>query len=192
MARPWVAFIGRTGTELREISKQLNRSPDLILTNSKHFEDFEVHRKYNAYMKHYNKDCRVIYCTKAAGLYETLDNVSSSLKWKNPFITLNGFMRILPEELCSKYEIYNGHPGDIITHPILKGKDPQLKAIELGLPSTCCVIHKVVEGVDEGKVLAYSNARSIPPGITEQQLSDQLREDSIDLWVRFLRWSMKL
>ena len=38
-----------------------------------------------------------------------------------------------PGEVCEKRNIYNGHPGLITQYPQLKGKDPQQKAIDLGL-----------------------------------------------------------
>jgi hypothetical protein len=31
--RPWVVFFSQTGTDIYNLSKKLNRSPDLIITN---------------------------------------------------------------------------------------------------------------------------------------------------------------
>ena len=45
---------------------------------------------------------------------------------KHDLITLHGYLRIIPENICKQCKhIYNGHPGLINMYPELKGKDPQ-------------------------------------------------------------------
>ena len=68
-------------------------------------------------------------------------------------ITLHGWLRIMPKEVCERFSIFNGHPGLITEYPELKGKDPQIRAFEGKYPVMGCVIHKVTAGVDEGKIL---------------------------------------
>src|SRR5574343_640449 len=77
-------------------------------------------------------------------------------KWRkmSDIIILSGYLRVLPPELCSMFEIYNAHPGDIVQHPELKGLDPQKKAIELRLTTTGVVIHEVTLEIDSGKIIA--------------------------------------
>ena len=86
------------------------------------------------------------------------------------------------------HSIYNGHPGLITEYPELKGKDPQIRAyegIKAGKYNTAgAVIHKVVEGVDEGKVVMeeYFNAQDL-------ELDDLfriLRDRSLYMWHRLL------
>lgn len=69
------------------------------------------------------------------------------------YIFLMGYMRVIPEEICAEYKIYNLHPGDIVKFPELKGKDPQEKAYRLELPSTGVVIHKATKDVDCGEIM---------------------------------------
>ena len=173
--RPWIAFISRTGTELREVSKRLGAVPDYVFTNN-----LELDPKLF-------KGSIVIQDT-ASRLFKRLNELPVT----NPIITLNGFMRIVPADICNNFEILNLHPGMIQEHPELKGLDPQKRAIELKHTHAGCVIHKVVEGVDEGAILAYTEPRLIQSNDTEETLSNKLREDSIELWVRFLKWGYKL
>lgn len=171
--RLWIAFTSRTGTELREISKKLGTAPDYVCTNNLTLDPKLF------------KGSTVIQ-DKASKLFDFIKTT------QNPIITLHGFMRIVPEDICNKFEILNGHPGMIQEYPELKGMDPQRRAIELGHSHAGCVIHEVTPGVDEGRILAYTEPRLIKPNDTEESLSIRLREDSIDLWVRFLSWGYKL
>jgi folate-dependent phosphoribosylglycinamide formyltransferase PurN len=76
-------------------------------------------------------------------------------------VLLFGYLRILSKEVCQKHDIYNLHPGDIVKFPYLKGKDPIEKYFELTRKwkrKICgcllgCVLHKVIEQVDEGEIL---------------------------------------
>ena len=68
----------------------------------------------------------------------------------------------------------------------MKGKDPQQKALDLNLPSTGVVIHKVTEEVDSGEVIVY-NTINILRNETIDSLCGELRKLSISLWVPFLK-----
>ena len=108
---------------------------------------------------------------------------------KTCFITLHGWLNIVPKEICEEYKIFNGHPGYITKYPELKGKDPQIRAyegIKAGKYSTAgAVIHKVTAGVDEGRVIMeeYFNAWNL-------ELDDLfriLRDRSLYMWHNFLK-----
>jgi folate-dependent phosphoribosylglycinamide formyltransferase PurN len=107
-------------------------------------------------------------------------------QYDNPLITLHGWLRVLPEEITNKYEIYNGHPGLITIYPDLKGKDPQVKAWEANYKTIGSVIHRVTAGVDEGPVVlerAYNSDKLL-------SLDDTFRilhNISTDLWIKFLK-----
>ena len=79
--------------------------------------------------------------------------------YENPIITLHGWLRIMPPEICNRYEIYNGHPGLITKYPELKGKDPQMRAWEGDYEFCGSVLHRVTEGVDEGEIINLKNSR---------------------------------
>jgi folate-dependent phosphoribosylglycinamide formyltransferase PurN len=107
-------------------------------------------------------------------------------QYDNPLITLHGWLRVLPEEITNKYEIYNGHPGLITIYPDLKGKDPQVKAWEANYKTIGSVIHRVTAGVDEGPVVlerAYNSDKLL-------SLDDTFRilhNISTDLWIKFFK-----
>jgi folate-dependent phosphoribosylglycinamide formyltransferase PurN len=107
------------------------------------------------------------------------------------YITLHGWLHILPKEICKEYEVYNGHPGYIIKYPELKGKDPQKRAFQdrekykfIG-----SVIHKVIPEVDEGEVLYEScllNAYT-----SEEGVIDACKRISLDIWKQFFTERIK-
>lgn len=172
MYRPWIAFFSQTGSEIVEVSKLLNRWPDLIITNQRPEHLRKIHPDLVD---------RVIEVENKPSEAELLDLINH---YKDPLITLHGWLRIMPPNLCNKFEIYNGHPGLITEYPELKGKDPQQKAFDLGLEYSGCVIHKVTEGVDEGEIL-----RSRKVYIKNLELSELfhiLHKISISLWADFL------
>lgn len=173
MKRPHIAFFSQTGSEIVEVSKLLGRWPDMIVTNERPEHLRKIHpaleNKHLVFVE--NKPTE-----------EELSMILS--QYVNPLITLHGWLRIMPPNLCNTYEIYNGHPGLITEYPELKGKDPQEKAFKLGLDFSGCVIHKVTEGVDEGEVLLERKV-----SIKELKLEKIFRilhRISVSLWAEFL------
>lgn len=82
-------------------------------------------------------------------------------------IVLTGFMRILsPSFLKENVLAINIHPGLISKYPELKGKDPQKKALELGLPTTGNTIHVVTEEIDSGEILAEEEITIVNPSLS--------------------------
>ena len=84
-----------------------------------------------------------------------------------------------------RYNIYNGHPGLITKYPELKGKDPQVRAFEVKYPVAGAVIHKVVAGVDEGKVIMEEKFNAMDLSLDE--LFRILRDRSLYMWTDFLK-----
>lgn len=180
MNRPHVAFFSQTGSEIVEVSKLLRRWPDMIVTNKRPEHLRKIHPALES--KH------LVFVENKP----TEEELSMILgQYGNPLITLHGWLRIMPPYICNRFEIYNGHPGLIIPveqggyGELLKGKDPQQKAFDLGLEFSGCVIHKVTEGVDEGEILR-SRKVSIK-GLEIGELFHILHRISIDLWVDFLK-----
>ena len=177
-SRKHVAFFSQTGKEIVDISKQLGRWPDLIVTN----ERPEQLRTISQELKD-----RVTFISNKPTV-EELELVLSG--YEDAIITLHGWLRIMPAQICEKYNILNGHPGLITKYPELKGKDPQERAyiaIQKGeMTQAGCVLHKVTAGVDEGKVLMkeYFNVEG---GISLDELYNILRDRSLYLWVKFFK-----
>jgi folate-dependent phosphoribosylglycinamide formyltransferase PurN len=171
--RNWVCFFSQTGSEIIQISEALNRWPDMIITNRRPDSARTINPKLP-------KD-KIYYTSNKPEEYEYLHYLRQV---ENPFITLHGWLRILPEDICNKFEIYNGHPGLITRYPELKGKDPQIRAFAGGYDTAGCVIHRVTPGVDEGEVLME---REVGIRLLDlDQTFRKLHETSVKLWIEFL------
>ena len=168
----WIALFSQTGSEICEISKKLGRWPDWVVTNKQNWDDINDELVEHTIIS-YVPD------------RPDLGHYKLYLRENNTIITLNGWLRIVPPEICDKYEIYNGHPGLITEYPELKGKDPQLKAIELGHNEAGCVLHKATAILDDGPIIAESEKVNIK-NLTENQVFEALHKSSVDMWVKFL------
>ena len=171
----WIAFFSQTGAEIADLSESINRRPDLIVTN----ERPDNLRTIDGRILDNVEDRLVVLPNKP-----TVDDYEVVLE-DNAIITLHGWLRIMPEVICNKYLIYNGHPGLITKYPELKGKDPQVKAHKLGHNVAGAVIHKVTAGVDEGKVIMeeYFNATQLDL----DELFRILRDRSLYMWTNLLK-----
>lgn len=180
----WKAFFSQSGSEIYEISKLLGRFPDNIITN-KSLENIE---KINPRLLEEAYKSFVFIPRVAAPIeYKTAIGVAS-------IVTLHGFLRILPPEVCFRYSIYNGHPGLITRYPELKGKDPQARVWNEYKDNARLyhghVIHKVISAVDDGQIEAtayfksndlYGEYKNIETYIAE------LHRIAIHNWVAFLK-----
>jgi folate-dependent phosphoribosylglycinamide formyltransferase PurN len=176
--KPWITFFSQTGAEIADISEALGRWPDVIVTNERpeHLRTIDPRIEKQGYFTWANKPTEEDYI----GLLE---------KYPDAIVTLHGWLRVVPEYVCERSKIYNGHPGLITQYPELKGKDPQIRAyegIKAGKYNTAgAVIHKVTAGVDEGRVIMeeYFNAWNL-------ELDDLfriLRDRSLYMWCNFLK-----
>lgn len=174
----WVAFFSQTGSEIVELSKSLGRKPDLLVTNN--FEEkIKFHpgiRSLGVTLMSARHDMIMNYFRNQA-----IYNVSETL------ISLHGYLRILPADVCERYEIYNGHPGAIDLYPELKGKDPQEKVwqdneryIIIG-----SVVHKCTAELDGGDVLKAVHLRN--RNYTKEELYTSLKMTSLSAWNFFMR-----
>lgn len=169
---PWIAMFSQTGAEIANIAEKLNVWPDLIIVNERNIDrtiDSRLQGKQLVFVS--NKPTE-----------RELEKIWE--RYNSPLITLHGWLRIIPERLCNIYQIYNGHPGLINKFPELKGKDPQIRAIEGDYDTAGCVIHKVTPGVDEGTILDYSSF-SIK-GLEESESFRIFSKTSLELWCRLL------
>lgn len=174
MKKPWIAFFSQTGSEIVEIAKALGKWPDVIVTNQRP-ADLRV-------IKTDIQESQLLVTTSNKPTPTELEEIIGY--YKNPIITLHGWLRIMPPSICEKYSIFNGHPGLITEYPELKGKDPQMRALEGNYPVMGCVLHKVTAGVDEGKVIAEERFNAFE--ITEEEMWKATRDRSLYLWIQFL------
>lgn len=170
--KPHIALFSQTGSEIVNIAKEVNRWPDLIITND---------RPPNRRQMHVDIRDRVTVVENNPTV-ETYTSLFS--KFENPVITLHGWLRIIPKEVCEKYEIYNNHPGDIKHFPELKGKDPQKRAYDLGLSSSGNTLHKVTPEVDSGKIIDSTMVNI--KGLSLSEIFHILHYDATQLWINNL------
>ena len=167
----WVALFSQTGSEIYQVSERLGRFPDKIICNSqKNFGNINKNLIGNA----------PIYFTNSK---PAVDDYLELLP-EDALITMHGWLRILPSEVCSKRTIYNGHPGDIVTYPELKGKDPQERAWSLQHEYGGCVIHEAVAEVDAGEIISYGKTKI--KDLSLDETFEKLHNLSIDMWTEFL------
>jgi len=172
--RPWIAFFSQTGSEIVEVSKILGRWPDRIITN-----------KRPDRLRKINQDIPLHLLMWTENKPELHEYDWLMRNFDNPIVTLHGWLRVVPEDTCRKYEIYNGHPGLITKYPELKGKDPQYRAWEGNYRSAGCVIHRVTAGVDEGEVLM--ERESIHKQLSRNEIFRILHDTSVEMWGEFLQ-----
>ena len=175
----WVAFFSQTGSEIVELSEQMGRWPDVIISN--------IRPDYLRTITAKLKGRAVTFVSNKPTADEYTEVLSKAISPEDDYvITLHGWLRVVPQEIILKYPtMFNGHPGLISRYPELKGKDPQMKAWDLKLETTGCVIHKVTAGVDEGPIIKQVEV-SIK-GLTVDEMFETLHTNSVNLWVDFLR-----
>lgn len=171
----WIAFFSQTGSEIVDLVKETGRKPDLIVTNN-----FEDKIKFNPGVRELGV---VIQASKHDQLMDYF-RTQNRYDPKEVIITLHGYLRIIPADICEMYEIYNGHPGYITAFPELKGKDPQLRAWDAGHRWVGCVIHKVTAGVDEGPIYDQTGVPNTANSLDE--LYGLLKKKSLYLWTKFM------
>jgi folate-dependent phosphoribosylglycinamide formyltransferase PurN len=189
----WVAFFSQTGSEIVNISKAIDKWPDVFVTNRQSTEGInkellsvvESTRVYPTGVKRYvtlpewPKEIDYLNVADVLG-YSILDE-----KWQDEvLITLHGYLRILPPDFTKSSNIFNGHPGAIHIYPELKGLNPQKKAWNKNHIRVGCVIHKVIPELDDGpiveKCLINNNFETFIDFV------DALHVASSELWINFL------
>ena len=173
----WIAFFSQTGSEIVELSKSIGRKPDLLVTNN-----FEEKIKFHP-------GVRDLGVTIMSAKHDMLMNYfRNQVVYNVPqtLISLHGYLRILPADLCEKYEIYNGHPGAIGLYPELKGKDPQEKVWQDNDRYTIIgsVVHKVTAGVDEGEIVSKVTVPNLVKSLDE--MYGTLKQTSLQSWIKFM------
>lgn len=176
--KSWVAFFSMTGGEICNVSKLLNRAPDVIVTNRQDLEG--VHDDLLSLIEPHQ--LIIIPARPSIEEYEAAIRESCA-HTSDILVTLHGYLRIVPPAICERYEIINCHPGLITTYPELKGKDPQKRAALYPVIGT--VLHRVTAGVDEGPVISSASCDNVYQ--TVDGVTHQLKYLSSGLWVELLR-----
>ncbi len=180
-------MFSQTGSEIAALAKHLGKWPDVIITNNSNTEKWckelqmlELRQKG----KSYGPKARIkVVTSQQAKTANFLHSIEGS---KNCLVTLHGWLRIIPKEICEQYEIVNGHPGLITTFPELKGKDPQQRAYDAGYSTIGSVVHKVTAEVDEGEILEWSATFLEDDAMLENTFA-RLKHTSFSAWCKFFK-----
>ena len=166
----WIVLYSQTGSEIANLSKHLNRKPDLILTNNKNEQT-------------YSSDLINLDTPITIGDHRDLMDIIRSHLPSEIIVTLHGYLKIIPQDVCEKYSIYNGHPGLITTYPELKGHNPQIRTWNGDYKEIGSVVHKVTDIVDDGEVLSYYSCSNRAESLDD--LYDTLKQTSFQSWINF-------
>lgn len=178
MSKRWITFFSRTGAEIAEVSRRMNRVPDLIITNKDFYEDPPCDA-LNTLILTYRVPVVHLPAKPTAVDYDAITQTFPEL-FENCVITLHGYLRIIPPDFCGRFLILNSHPGDIIKYPFLKGFNPQEKAFNNHLESSGVVVHRVVPEVDSGEIISI---RTTPiQGLDLDGVYEVLHNISIKQW----------
>lgn len=167
----WIAFFSQTGTEIVNLCRYMKRKPNLIIYNN-----IDIPQK----IKDLNVEVKTVPNKPTVS-----DYIKVLPKDNDVLITLHGWLRIIPKEICEKYKgkIYNGHPGLIDRYPELKGKDPQIRTYKRKYEYGGSVVHEVTPEVDSGKIII-----SVPVKFEKHDLDyifEKLRYTSLKAWLIF-------
>jgi len=169
--KKWVALFSQTGSEIVDLALHFDRWPDIIITNNK---GDNIHPLIKSRITH-------TVTRPQARTLNILDDVATPYD----LVTLHGWLRIVPETKCNKFDIYNGHPGLITKYPDLKGKDPQLRILDKKYPYYGSVVHKVVAEVDSGEIM--TECSRLNNNKTIEECFERLKATSLAAWIDFLR-----
>lgn len=161
----WVALSSFSGSELLLINTLLEQQP-IIATNNRASKLLSIgatqlsdRPSVDEYYNLFGDDCDIV--------------------------TLHGWNRIIPDAVCERYNIYNVHPGDIVNYPtLLKGYNPQQRAVEGKFKKTGVVIHKCIPEVDSGEIVMFKQVDI--EGLDLETVTELLRMVSVDMWIEFL------
>lgn len=171
----WVTFFSQTGSEIYNVSRILDREPDVIITNKPVSSIDTINQ--NLLDNFFDK---IIFVSDRPSVEEYKFVIP-----ENSFITLHGYLRILPPEICNEFEIYNLHPAPLKMYPDLKGFTPQKRVYEEKRDFSGNTIHKCVAEVDAGEILAENSL--FVRGYSLDRIFRETHDAATDLWIDFLK-----
>lgn len=171
--KDWVAFFSHTGSEIVNLSNKLGITPSRIVTNLEPGDDRIDSRLLDL-------KTEIVYVSNRPDVsdYERVLN-----RCDDCMCTLHGWMRIVPEDICNNYEMWNLHPGLINMYPELKGADPQWRVDPDKHEWIGLVIHKVEPGVDEGSIAMSSKKHNT--FANGDIIAKELHEMALSAWTDF-------
>lgn len=182
--KKWIAFFSRTGSEILKLSKEIGRSPDIIITNksAESVKKSDIYIQLTGKSKFYQlpEDPK---SGDYTNFFQTVDLIPG---WD--IITLHGFLKIVPSRIVKKYPMVNLHPGLITKYPELKGLHPQKRVWRdaTKYDKIGCILHHVIPAVDEGEVIDTIEEDWDWSMYQEKHLFDALGRMALKLWKDYL------
>lgn len=159
----WIALTSRSGATLARVVDQSFIVPETIVSA-------KTRKEHNMTMN-WLRD-----------IHQSYKNTNGTL----PIITLNGYMWIIPEDVCDMFEIYNLHPANLIKTPELVGKDPLERFFEVNKEKNSytlgSTIHRVIKEVDKGSIISTSDFEAS----NLQEAYQKSFDVNVDLWLKFI------
>lgn len=175
----WYSLFSHTGSETASLQKLLEGDVELVVAITNNIR--------------YEGSLPCIKLTMAKDINEWLmepGNVEPG-----SIVTLNGYMRIIPEEVINYLHsidcrLLNIHPAPIQLYPDLRGMDPQ-ERLYAGIQSgkyqyIGAVIHNVDAGVDTG-ALVNRSLELADPNMTKDMLYQHLHDVGTRLWLEVFK-----
>lgn len=172
----WVAFFSHTGNEIAHISNRLGRWPDLVITN----QSKETSASYII------KENTLLFNSVKKPTVSDYHDMIKPFSDEQLIVTLHGWMRVIPADICNSYNIYNLHPGLITKYPELKGKDPQDRISDTQ-KYIGCVIHQVSPLVDSGEIISEY---SVLNPTTRSHIIRILKDMAGNMWYNILQYKL--
>lgn len=173
----WYPFFSRSGSEIATLMKRTGKLPEKIITNIPK-EEAEIRITKWLYQNYLDRIVFLPNRPSTEDYFEVIGDPS-----ENPLVTLHGWLRILPDEVCNRYEIFNGHPGLVNKFPELEGKDPQIRAYMGNYNIAGSILHRVTPEVDKGEILFFEEVSIEKLNLYE--VFDILVDTSLTTWIKF-------
>jgi folate-dependent phosphoribosylglycinamide formyltransferase PurN len=191
-SKQWVAMFSQSGSEIADLSERMGFWPNVIVTNNSDKSKWDKRVTERSEQGEYTDRFKVVVVTsQQAETANFLHNVSP----KNALITLHGWLRIIPKDICEQYKIVNGHPSLINQYPELKGKDPQERwwadrdKYDNWYGS---VVHDVVAEVDAGQIHAVNKRQLTAYEELDCNPYELFRQTSLNSWLKyFIKFPIK-
>lgn len=177
--KEWCCFFSQTGSEIYSLTKTLKRVPDVIVTN----KSIDSIDSINAGLVDEYFD-RILFLPKKPTVEEYITAIP-----QNSIVTLHGYLRIIPAEICESYEIYNLHPAPLTMYEFLKGQDPQKRIFEQKLPFGGNTIHRCTAELDSGEILLEESFNV--ERLNLDTLIALTHKKASGLWYKFLKERLK-
>ena len=134
-----------------------------------------------------NVECNILHPILFRKIWTEHDYREILCRYDNPVVTLHGWMRIVPAQICEEFEIWNGHPAAIDLYPELKGKDMQEAVINQveKYPTIGSVIHMCTAELDSGEIVVTEHVPNIRV-FNHNLIYDILKDTSLRTWLKFL------